>query len=93
VKGGDGAFLITIDKDTGVLKISDAAALANNGQKKVHLTVFVGDGKRPSKDAQVIVHLPATWNMCSGTNQSAAVARAQVPHYLSQGYTVGNCAP
>ncbi|HEU5137184.1 MAG TPA: cadherin repeat domain-containing protein [Steroidobacteraceae bacterium] len=93
VKGGDGAYLVTIDKDTGVLKIRDAAALAKNGQKKVRLTVFVGDGKRPSKDATVIVHLPAIWNLCSGTNQGAAVAREQVPQHLSQGYTVGNCAP
>jgi hypothetical protein len=91
VKGGDGAYLVTIDKDTGVLKLKDSAALAKGGQKKVRLTVFVGDGKRPSKDATVIVHLPATWTMCSNNNV-AAVARAQVPHYLSQGYTVGNCA-
>jgi hypothetical protein len=81
-----------VAEDTGVLELGDAAKLAMNGQKKVRLTIFVGDGTRPSKDATVIVHLPSTWNLC-GDGKSAAVPRAQVPAYLSQGYTVGNCAP
>ncbi len=94
VKGGSGAYLVSIDKDSGVLKVIDAAALAKADLSKVRLTLMVGDGKRPSKDAEVIVTLPKVWQMCGAKNgapHGVAVNRAQVPHYLSQGYTVGNC--
>jgi hypothetical protein len=95
VKGGDGAYLVTIDAKTGVLTVVDAAALAKNGMSKVRLTLMVGDGKRPSKDARVAVTLPKVWQMCGvkdGAPHGASVDRAQVPQYLSQGYSVGGCA-
>jgi len=106
IKGGTGAKIFSINKDTGQLYLEAAGRVDFANASEYTLTVIAGDGKRPSKDASVTIKIPGKVSLCLKTRSveqtnkgpqlvtkyvSASVNKAEVLGYIGQGYMLGAC--
>jgi hypothetical protein len=98
VKGGSGAKLFEIDPATGAISLGKWHRIDFANASEYSLTVFAGDGKRPSRDAEVKITIPAKLSVCTKVrdgfrvkHHAATVDKAEVPGYLAQGSWVGSC--
>ncbi len=105
IKGGSGAHLFAIDPDTGTISFDRWQDIDFKNTSEYTLTVFAGDGNRPSKDAQVTITIPQKVRLCKqtrwapgevpkgqqGKNQVLVVAKQAVPAHMSQGMLPGAC--
>lgn len=100
IKGGSGAYLFTIDDETGEIRIAKPELLDFAGGRSYTLELMVGDGKRPSFDAEVTITIPRKVHVCHNSGkpdgkpkqQTLLVARQAVPAHLSHGDTIGGCS-
>ncbi len=57
IKGGTGAGLFAIDRDTGRLTVADSARVSAAPRRRYSLIVTVSDGRITSSDALVTIDL------------------------------------
>ncbi len=100
IKGGSGAKLFEINPATGAISLGKWHRIDFANASEYSLTVMAGDGKRPSKDAEVKITIPSKVSICTKVRDgfrtkynAASVNKAEVPGYLSQGSWVGTCPP
>ncbi len=106
VKGGSGAKIFAVDPNTGAISLEKWHRVDFANITEFTLTVFAGDGKRPSKDAQVTIPVPAKVGMCKKTRiveetkkgpqmreilESVTVDKADLVKNLNNGLWVGSC--
>jgi hypothetical protein len=98
VKGGSGAKLFALDPSTGALSLGKWHRIDFANATEYKLTVFTGDGKRPSKDAEVTITIPEKVKLCrkvrkpEGTTfENLLVNKAEAPTLLGQGLWMGSC--
>jgi hypothetical protein len=58
IKGGTGAYLFSIDRDTGVIRLADPLKLLDSKTSSYTLVLMVSDGILPSHDETVTINLP-----------------------------------
>lgn len=98
IKGGTGAKLFEINPATGAISLGKWHRIDFVNTSEYSLTVMAGDGKRPSKDAEVKITIPAKVSVCTKVRNgysvkytATSVNKAEVPGYLAQGSWVGTC--
>ena len=98
VKGGSGAKLFALDASSGAISLGKWHRIDFANATEYKLTVFTGDGKRPSKDAEVIITIPEKLKLCrkvrkpEGTTfENLLVNKAEAPSLLGQGLWMGSC--
>jgi hypothetical protein len=106
IKGGDGWKVFAIDPSTGTIRIGAWQHMDFANASSYTLTLMAGDGKRPSKDVDVKITIPAKVSLCLKTRwveqtkkgpvdrvkyEGVSVDKAEVPSYLNRGYTIGGC--
>jgi hypothetical protein len=106
IKGGTGAKIFLIKKDTGQVYVEVPQRVDFANATEYTLTLMAGDGKRPSKDVDVTIKIPAKVSLCLKTRsveqtpkgpqlvtkyQAALVNKAEVLGYIGQGYMLGGC--
>jgi hypothetical protein len=98
VKGGSGAKLFALDPSTGAISLGKWHRIDFANATEYKLTVFTGDGKRPSKDAEVTITIPEKVKLCrkvrkpEGTTfENLLVNKAEAPSLLGQGLWMGSC--
>lgn len=98
VKGGSGAKLFALDASSGAISLGKWHRIDFANATEYKLTVFTGDGKRPSKDAEVTITIPEKLKLCrkvrkpEGTTfENLLVNKAEAPSLLGQGLWMGSC--
>ena len=98
VKGGSGARLFALDPSSGAISLGKWHRIDFANATEYKLTVFTGDGKRPSKDAEVTITIPEKLKLCrklrkpEGTTfENLLVNKAEAPSLLGQGLWMGSC--
>jgi hypothetical protein len=91
IKGGDGAYKFAINPQTGLITITDAAAIDFANVDSYNLIVFVGDGNLPSKDEVVTINIPNKVNVCHKNGKTLNISRNAVHAHVAHGDSVGRC--
>ena len=91
VKGGSGAYKFSIDSNTGVISIADAASIDFAGGGSYTLNLMVGDGKLPSHDNTVTFTIPDKLNVCHKGHTISISKDAVHTHVVAHGDAIGSC--
>jgi hypothetical protein len=103
IKGGDGASLFRVDRASGQVSIANPFGIDYWNREHYTLDVMVGDGKLPSHDAEITIHIPYRINLCHREYtfhhgrlkveyQTLQVPKYIVPLYLLLGDSIGGCS-
>jgi hypothetical protein len=90
-KGGTGVGLFTIDRQTGLVNIANAAGIDFAATPRYSLIVTVSDGRLTSKDRVVTIALPVKMNVCHTNGKTLSISKVAVPDHLGHGDSIGFC--
>ena len=106
IKGGTGLEAFDIDADSGLIEIANPWRIDFARAEKYTLTLMTGDGKLPSHDAEVAIHIPRKVHMCSieikkrrhggkhdyeVVKRTILVSKHAVRGHLLAGHLIGGC--